>query len=86
MFMRKIATSSARLATSSRKVVNLNLTKSFSTTDIATKTEPVEDKGVLARFGLNDWKFALPIGLFVGIPTVANEVLVLGPETQLTGK
>jgi hypothetical protein len=38
---------------------------------------------MLASYGLNDWKFALPIGMIVGIPSLGNEWLVLGPETQL---
>ena len=33
-----------------------------------------EPKTLLAKLGLNDWKFALPIGLFVGLPAVSNEV------------
>jgi len=41
------------------------------------------DDSMLAKLGLNDWKFALPIGLMVGIPALANEVLVLDAETQL---
>jgi hypothetical protein len=36
-----------------------------------------EKKGLLAKFGLDDWKFALPAGLLVGIPAVANEVSFL---------
>eukprot|EP00598_Pedospumella_elongata_P007965 CAMPEP_0184984798 /NCGR_PEP_ID=MMETSP1098-20130426/13682_1 /TAXON_ID=89044 /ORGANISM="Spumella elongata, Strain CCAP 955/1" /LENGTH=343 /DNA_ID=CAMNT_0027508831 /DNA_START=66 /DNA_END=1097 /DNA_ORIENTATION=+ len=56
----------------------------------AEKTELVqmlekkeEDTSLIARLGLNDWKFALPIGLFVGIPALSNQVLVLDAETQL---
>ena len=37
----------------------------------------------LSKIGLDDWKFALPVGMMVGIPTLANEVLVLDAETQL---
>lgn len=33
-----------------------------------------EKNTVLSKLGLDDWKFALPIGLLVGIPAVANEV------------
>ncbi len=33
-----------------------------------------EDTSLIARLGLNDWKFALPIGLFVGIPALSNQV------------
>lgn len=42
-----------------------------------------EDTGLIAKFGLNDWKFALPAGLFIAIPALSNEVLVLDAETQL---
>jgi hypothetical protein len=38
---------------------------------------------VLSKLGLDDWKFALPVGMFIGIPCLANEVLVLDAETQL---
>ena len=39
---------------------------------------------LLSKLGLDDWKFALPIGMLVGIPAVANEVIVLDAEFQLT--
>jgi hypothetical protein len=26
------------------------------------------------KMGLNDWKFALPLGMLVGIPMISNEV------------
>jgi hypothetical protein len=38
---------------------------------------------MISKLGLDDWKFALPVGLFIGIPTFANEVLVLSAESQL---
>jgi hypothetical protein len=38
---------------------------------------------MLAEYGLNDWKFALPVGMVLAIPTLGNEWLVLGAETQL---
>jgi len=41
-----------------------------------------EKKGAVEL--LSDWKFALPVGLMVGIPAVLNEVIVIGPEFQLT--
>merc|ERR1711871_384269 len=40
-------------------------------------------ESILSKIGLHDWKFALPIGMFIGIPTLANDVLVLDAETQL---
>lgn len=45
--------------------------------------KPADNNGVIASMGLNDWKFALPVGLFIAIPTLANEVLVLNAESQL---
>jgi len=45
--------------------------------------KPEEEKGIISQLGLDDWRFALPIGLFIGIPTMANEVLVLNAESQL---
>jgi hypothetical protein len=38
---------------------------------------PVDEKpktGLLSKYGLDDWKFALPVGLLLGIPALANEV------------
>jgi len=43
-----------------------------------------EKSGIIARLGLDDWRFALPIGMMVGIPALANEVLILDAELQLT--
>ena len=43
-----------------------------------------EAKTIIQKLGLDDWKFALPIGLLVGIPAVANEVIILDAEFQLT--
>lgn len=39
--------------------------------------KPESEKGMIAKLGLDDWKFALPVGLFIGIPTIANEVSIL---------
>jgi len=41
-----------------------------------------EKKGALAL--LSDWKFALPAGLFLGIPAVLNEFVIVDAELQLT--
>jgi hypothetical protein len=41
-----------------------------------------EKKGVLAYLG--DWKFAIPAGLFLGIPAVLNESIIVDAELQLT--
>jgi hypothetical protein len=35
---------------------------------------PSEKKGFLSSIGLDDWKFALPIGLVIGQAAIANEV------------
>ena len=35
------------------------------------------DEGVVSKLGLNDWKFALPIAMLVGIPAISNEVIVV---------
>lgn len=43
-----------------------------------------EEKGLLAKLGLDDWKFALPVGMLVGIPALSNEVIVLDAEMQLS--
>mmetsp|Transcript_74140 Transcript_74140/g.145528 ORF Transcript_74140/g.145528 Transcript_74140/m.145528 type:complete len:338 (+) Transcript_74140:99-1112(+) len=42
-----------------------------------------DEKTGLAKYGLDQWQFLLPIGLFIGIPAIKNEVLVLDAETQL---
>ena len=67
-----------------------NVEKILASKDDDRKEELVEllsakpaEGGALAAMGLNDWKFALPVGLFVAIPTIANEVLVLNAESQL---
>lgn len=41
-----------------------------------------EKKGALAL--LSDWKFALPAGLFLGIPAILNEFVIVDAELQLT--
>ncbi len=43
-----------------------------------------EDQGLLAKWGLNDWKFAIPVGMLVGIPALSNEVIILDAEMQLS--
>ena len=35
-----------------------------------------EDRGFMHQYGLDDWKFALPIGMLVGMPVIANEVWI----------
>lgn len=62
-------------------LVRRNVVRSMNT--LQQKKEEV-DQGVVAKLGLNDWKFALPAAMLVGIPAVANEVIVLSEELQLT--
>jgi len=38
---------------------------------------------MISKLGLDDWKWALPAGLFIGIPIVNLEVVVLDAEFQL---
>jgi hypothetical protein len=47
---------------------------------VKDETKP---QSMIQKLGLDDWKFALPVGMIVGIPTLANEVLVLSEETQI---
>jgi len=61
----------------------LTLPLSLTLTHSPIASKPDAEKGVIAKLGLDDWKFALPVGLFIGIPTFANEVLVLSAESQL---
>ena len=28
----------------------------------------------MSKYGLDDWKFALPVGILFGMPVIANEV------------
>ena len=48
------------------------------------KGSPAKNDSMIAKLGLDDWKFAVPVGLLVGIPAVANDVIVLSEELQLT--
>ncbi|KAJ1445117.1 hypothetical protein M885DRAFT_550927, partial [Pelagophyceae sp. CCMP2097] len=36
-----------------------------------------------ARYGLDDWRVQLPLGILVAIPAIENEILILSAETQL---
>jgi hypothetical protein len=49
---------------------------------LAKKDE--EEQSFLVKLGLNDWKFAIPVGMLVGIPALSNEIIVLDAEMQLT--
>ena len=43
--------------------------------DLQKNQRRPRDESFISRWGLNDWKFALPIGMFVAIPALYNEVL-----------
>lgn len=49
----------------------------------AEKPASVSLDGPLIRYGLDDWKFSLPIGMALSVPFLANEWYVLSEETQL---
>lgn len=46
--------------------------------------ESKEEVGLISKLGLDDWKFAVPAAMLVGIPAISNEVIVLNEELQLT--
>lgn len=52
--------------------------------DLLDTSKDAEEKSMVEKLGLNDWKFAVPVGLLVGIPAVSNELLILDAEFQLT--
>ncbi len=43
-------------------------------TSLPAPAEVGEDRGFMSRYGLDDWKLALPVGILVSMPTLANEV------------
>jgi len=45
----------------------------------------VKEQTFLSKLGLDDWKFAVPIGILVAVPSLANEFIILSAETQLLG-
>jgi len=46
--------------------------------------ESKEEVGMISKLGLDDWKFAIPAAMLVGIPAISNELIVLNEELQLT--
>ena len=38
----------------------------------------------MSKYGLDDWKFALPIGMLFGMPVIANEVRDQSVTTTLS--
>jgi len=51
--------------------------------EILGGAEEPKEKSLFSKLGFDDWKFALPISMMVGIPIVTNEVLIINEETQL---
>jgi len=43
-----------------------------------------QKQGFIQKWGLNDWRYAIPVGMLIGIPLVANEYIILDAEFQLT--
>lgn len=41
---------------------------------ISSSDKPVEEKGIVGKLGLDDWKVALPLGILAGVPLLHNEV------------
>lgn len=46
--------------------------------------KPASEQGFIEKFGLNDWKFAIPAGMLIGIPALSNDLIILDAEMQLT--
>jgi len=40
---------------------------------------------VLKEIGLDKWQYQLPLGIWLAVPVISNEVLMLSEETQLVG-
>lgn len=77
------ATKLAELRAKFEKIITEPATTSDKE-DILSILEPKpKDDGIISKLGLDDWRFALPIGMILAIPAVANEVIVLNAETQL---
>lgn len=43
-----------------------------------------EKKGWIEKLGLDDWRYALPVGLMIGVPAVAKEWIIIDAEFLLT--
>jgi len=46
--------------------------------------EKKENKGLISKLGLDDWKFAIPVGTLIAIPLIKTELIVIDAEFQLT--
>eukprot|EP01034_Spumella_vulgaris_P035330 gene35330-43563_t len=53
-------------------------------THLVELLEKKEETGFLAKFGLNDWKYAVPVGAMLLVPAISNQILVLDAEFQLS--
>ena len=45
----------------------------------------VRSMSMLKEVGLDKWQYQLPIGIFLAIPIIQNQVLMLSEEMQLVG-
>ena len=43
---------------------------------LGVKKEEDKDQSLISKLGLDDWKMAVPLGMLVAIPALANEVSV----------
>jgi len=80
--MRRIINSRLRVAAYSKigPATSLQCFK-YSSEVEAIKNEKKD--GPIKSLGLDDWKFALPAAMFVGIPSIHNEVFTVDAEFQV---
>lgn len=51
----------------------------------APAAAPARPLPVLKDLGLDKWQYQLPLGIWLAVPVISNEVLMLSEETQLVG-
>merc|ERR1711907_261882 len=51
----------------------------------APAAAPARPLSVLKDLGLDKWQYQLPLGIWLAVPVISNEVLMLSEETQLVG-
>merc|ERR1712093_335530 len=51
----------------------------------APAAAPARSLSVLKDLGLDKWQYQLPLGIWLAVPVISNEVLMLSEETQLVG-
>eukprot|EP01041_Mallomonas_annulata_P005717 gene5717-11542_t len=61
----------------------LSVVKFLTFFEILAHADEKVEPTLISKYGLNDWKIALPIGLLVGIPIISNEVLIINEESLL---